>query len=464
VYIYLALIVWSLAGIVLPQRDTKGDERRTLQSEPNLAWIAVTCGALLVLFELGNFVALADARARPFHGIEVHAPVALRTSADLADPATGDVDALLALAQTACLFSLYRTLAHRRTTRASVALVAVAAVAGAAIAVTAPAAKSADMYLYLGYALGPGSAYLPGTVPFTGEHGIINTFVGRVVPASYYGPLWIAASRLAVAPFASLASQLYALRSLEVLALVAIVAVAVVRRIPFAAIAVLAVNPGVLGEWVVDGHNDLFGVMLLALALGARGRPALQVASIAAAGLVKLPLVFVGLALFADYAGLAKRLWFSALAIVACVGASFAFGDRGGYLRHLAALSAERPPRAEQLFHYAALLVVLGALLLAVVWRRRVGTFAWIWPTIAAFPAPWYDVWGLPYALAAGSAPMILIAFPIVSFVFSWNETETPLGALVSTGAIVLPVAYALLARLRFKRRAGSRDPALLTP
>ncbi len=464
VYIYLALIVWSLVGIVLPRTSTNGAERVAPQTTPNLAWIGVVCCALLVLFELGNLVARADAHARPFRGANVRAPIALRTSADRADPATSDVDLLLALAQTACLFSLYRSLAGRRTTRASVTLVAIAAAAAATLAVTAPAAKSADMYLYLAYALAPSSPYLPVTVPFTGEHAVIDTFVGPNVAASYYGPLWIAVSKLAVAPFASLAAQLHALRCLDVLALAAIAAVAVWRGLPFATIGVLAVNPGVLGEWVVDGHNDLFGAMLVALALGARTRPAAQIVLIAAAGLVKLPLAIAGLFVFGDYAGLTKRLAFSAIALVLCAGASWAFGDRGGYLRHLAALSAERPSHAEQTFHYAALVLVLVALALALVRRRRVGTFAWIWPAIGAFPAAWYDCWGLPYALASGSAYAILIAFPVVSFVFSWNETETPLGAIVSTGAIVLPVAYALVMRVRFNRRSRAAPAALHAP
>jgi hypothetical protein len=463
VFIYFALITWSLIGIILPRPARTGDEQIARASAPNVAWIGFLCVALATLFELGIVVAHADAVARPFRGAVVRAPIALRTTADLASPMTSDVDVLLALAETACLFSLYRSLAGRRVTSATVACIAITAAAGVFLAMTAPSSISADLYAYLGYAIAPTSPYVPRVIPFAGDHALIDTFIGPAPPVSYYGPLWSAISRLAVAPFPDLASQLYALRAIEAVSLAAIVAVSFRRRLPFAVIAMLAVNPAVLNEWIVDGHNDLFGVAFLSLAASARKQPVLQVMLLAAAGLVKFPLVIVGFFVFADYEGLGTRAALAALSFGLCFVASYAFGDNGEYLRHLAAYGAEHPAQPELSFHYVALALALIALLYALVGRRRVGTFAWIWPAIAAFPAPWYDLWGLPYALESGSAYAMLIALPIVSIIFSWNETETMLGAIVSIAAITLPFGYALLVRLRSLRASQAGAFALRT-
>jgi hypothetical protein len=451
------MLAWALAAWLLPRRSPRAASVAG-NEPPRLAWIAVLCTALVALLELGLRAAASDAVAHSFHGGSGAVPIVVRPDASTGNGAISDVELLVAFAESACLFALYRALRRSRLTRAVVAIVTAAFIGAATLAVSSPVADSSDLYGYVGFALEPTAAYLPGNVPFTGAHAVIDAMVGDPRPATWYGPLWIAVSHLIVAPFAHLATQLLALRLLEILALVACIGALAWIGTPFVTLALLALNPGVLGLWVVDGHNDLFGLAFVLLATAARRFAVVRVALVTAAGLVKLPLVFVGALAFAGETSRRKRIALTFAAIALCLALSIAFGGGGRYLGTLLTAGKRYATGVEAALHAATLALAGAALVFALIARRYSAGLAWIWPALGAYPAPWYGIWGLPYAVAGRTAALFLIAQPIVGFLFSWTEAATPLVAVTSFCVLAGPLAYALAMRARDRRE---RPPPL---
>jgi hypothetical protein len=451
------MLAWALAGRLLPRRSPAAAPV-ALNEPPRLAWIALLCVTLVALPALGLRAAAFDALAHSFHGGSGAVPIVVRPDASAGNGGISDVELLAALAESACLLGLYRALRRCRVTGAVVAIVTTAFIGAAALAVSSPVANSSDLYGYVGFALEPATAYLPGNVPFTGAHAAVDAMVGDPRPATLYGPLWIAVSHLIVAPFAHLATQLYALRLLEILALVACIGALARIGTSFATLALLALNPGVLGLWVADGHNDLFGIAFVLLATAARRFALVRVALVVAAGLVKLPLVFVGALAFAGETSRRKRIALAFAAVALCIALSVAFGDGGRYFANLSSSAARQAAGGEVALHGAALALACAALGFALIARRYSPGLAWIWPALGAFPAPWYAIWGLPYAVASRTAVLFFIAQPIVGFLFSWTEAATPLVTVTSFCVLAGPLAYALAMRARERR---GRSPHL---
>jgi len=160
---------------------------------------------------------------------------------------------------------------------------------------------------------------------------------------------------------------------------------------------VVALNPGLMLQFVANGHNDLVPIVLLVWAAASvRVQTALAFGLIAAAGLVKLPFVVLGLPIIAAVRSLRARVAGS-IVVLAAVGAlSWAVGG-AGYLDSLVGHVRRYP---EDPAHQLAALAALALIVLAAAGGRRLRSGVWIMPMLSAAIYSWYFIWGLPYALA----------------------------------------------------------------
>jgi hypothetical protein len=456
--VYFALFVWVLASLIAPRRERPPAPAGPAES-PRVLPVAAVCTALAACFAV-TIAALASATTHPPGSLSSVArlPIRVLSDAGAGDAETSNVMQALALAEAALLYLLYRLLAGRRVTPPVVALVGATFAAFLVGALASPASQSTDAYGYVSFALQPGIAYAPQGIPFTGDHAVLNGLFGTPRPAAYYGPLWIWFSHLVVAPFPTLVAQLYALRAVEALALIACIALLARLGVPFATLALVAVDPTVFLLWIVDGHNDLAGVALVLAGAALGASPAARVALVAAAGLVKLPLVAIGAVVFASEPSRVRRFALPAAAVVLCVAASLAFGGRAYAVHLLTPLPVKPPTAAERLLHACDALVAVAALAVALAARRFTFGTVWVWPALAGFVAPWYGVWCLPYALASGTLAAFLIAEPAVAYLSSWNYVATPFSIAGSVALVFGPLLAAAFARVR--RSGAARRPS----
>ncbi len=454
-FVYLAILTWFVASLIMPQR-AGGAVRAAEQSAPvRVVPLVCICAGLCVLLELGIAVQLHAAALFPFAPQAGAVPIVMLDDTGAGDAPTSNAELVISLAESAGLFALYRTLRRGRPTRAAVAILGVAFAVLVTVAVASPVANSSDLYGYVGFASQPGTAYAPVALPFAGDHAPINAMFGLPRPAAWYGPLWIGTTHVLLLPFATLATQLHVLRLLEVVALVACLVALARLGTRLEVLALLALNPAVFGVWVVDGHNDLFGIAFVVAALACRRFPVLRASLVAAAGLVKLPLVLIGAVAFLDERSVLRRTAFAGASVAVCLALSYAFGG-AHYLAHLFSVSGRRHDGAEGYLHAASASAALAALAAALFGRRLTLGATWLWRALAAFPAPWYAIWGLPYALASGGAALLLIAEPIDSYLFSWNYATTGPEYVLKFAVLIGPVSYAILRRIEVAKSSGT--------
>ena len=74
-----------------------------------------------------------------------------------------------------------------------------------------------DAYAYSGYAKLPhlADAYAPPATRLSGSFGVVNDVWGTPLVPSYYGPLWVALSKVVAGGAQSLASAIFAFRLIE---------------------------------------------------------------------------------------------------------------------------------------------------------------------------------------------------------------------------------------------------------
>lgn len=454
-FAYLAILAWFVASLIMPQRSGVPGRAGERFVPVRVVPLVCICAGLCALMGLGIAVQLHAAALFPFAPQAGAVPIVMLDDTGAGDAPTSNAELFISVAESACLFALYRMLRRGRPTRAAVAILGVAFVVLVTVAVASPVANSSDLYGYVGFALHPGSAYAPVAIPFTGDHAPINAMFGVPRPAAWYGPLWIGATHVLLLPFAALATQLHVLRLLEVAALIACLVALARFGTRLEVLALLAVNPAVFGVWVVDGHNDLFGIAFVVAALACRRFPVLRAVLVVAAGLVKLPLVLVGAVAFLDERSVLRRTAFAGASVAACLALSYAFGG-AHYLAHLFNVSGRRHDGAEGYLHAVSAFAAVAALAAAMFWGRLALGATWLWRALSAFPAPWYAIWGLPYALASGGAALLLIAEPIDSYLFSWNYATTGPEYALKFAVLIGPVSYAILRRFEVAKSSGT--------
>ncbi|MBV8155976.1 MAG: hypothetical protein JOY98_16275 [Candidatus Eremiobacteraeota bacterium] len=332
-------------------------------------------------------------------------PVVART----ADSAQLIAAAMLGLGAVQCwaLVAVYR----RRVPRAAL-------VTGVAVllllSLCEPALISPDPYSYVADALLGPSAYAPPATRFAGEYGAINDGLGVPLPPSPYGPLWIALARMTILAASSLVWQVLAFRALGAALFLAFLAGLAALRVPARIFAVAALNPGLMLQYVMNAHNEIFCITCVVWAAAVvRRTPAGAAAALVVAALVKLPFALLGLPIFVAVRSIAMR-WTLAVAVIAAACALSWLGGGPAYLR---ALTHHLPfAGIADILGVAASACALLAIAGGVAMRRRWRSAVWLFPLMGSYPTPWYAAWGLGYALKSRTVTAyLLVWFPLAS-------------------------------------------------
>jgi hypothetical protein len=362
----------------------------------------------------------------------------------------------LALVQSWLLYRLYRALRDRSATgRERVALVLACAGMLAFALASRQAAAATDLYLNVGFAHLGAAAYRPPAVPFAGDFALINKQWGVPLLPAAYGPLWIFVASVVVKAGTTLWQQLQALRLFNAALFLACVALLRVLHRDTATVALFALNPALVFQFVLDAHNDLFPLTLAlaALATVAR-RPWLAVLFGAAAGAAKLPFALVAALAFSRLNGGSQRVLYALAAGLLAIGATV-LGSHGDYfwaVRHELYYQAIHEP-VGRLAHDAAIAAACFAAAAAIVFRRFYVTASWSFLSFGAVVLPWYAAWGLPYAILEGSfLPIYLFTLPLVTFDLSTGFGLTPFSRALYALVVVSPILL-LLAAMRGRLR-----------
>jgi hypothetical protein len=433
---------YYVAAIALLYFELRGAPPRALPTPrlPAWAWVGGTIATYAAQLGLVWYSAAAPVAAEPWR-----AALPIGVAAHDVPHAGAVAAAMLALAlfQSYALLALYRRPASRRL-----------AVAGAlvlcALSLAVPAFVSPDPYAYVGDALLGHAAYAPPAAPFGGQFAPIDRFFAAPMLPSPYGPLWGVVSTLATAPFASLLGKLLALRALGLLCYLALLAALRACGVPPRLLAVAALNPGLLLQYVACAHNDLLGIVALVAAAAFAARNAVVATGLLVVGaLVKLPFVLLGLPVLAAVRSRPVRYVCAAAAIAAAILLS-RWGAGDAYFRGLGVhVPAPGPAYAVNLIVTLLALLALGV---AFVGGPRVRAAVWLIPMASSYVASWYLIYALPYALARRRMlAYLLIAFPFASVLVDAKFMQW------WTYAIVLPLAVLLsvVAVRPEKRRAA---------
>ncbi|HEY1976071.1 MAG TPA: hypothetical protein VGG89_05995 [Candidatus Baltobacteraceae bacterium] len=428
--------VYYVAALVLLVAEARGllrSRRPATPRFPGIAWVAVL--VLAYAAQIGVCEAMASRGSWPI-GV-------VRWQAD----ATGAVALLLllALAQSYALLALYRTGAKTAAVAAGAVLMALFSFA--------PVLANADVYAYVGNGVLGRAAYAPPAVPFAGDLAAINAFWHVPVPAATYGPLWIAVARALTELAPTLLLKITAFRVLGAALLAALFALLRAYGIAPRVLAIVALNPALYFEFVLNAHNDLLPVVIVTLAaLTAPWWPLGASLLIAAAALIKVPFVLLGLPVLARVREpLARALGVAVALVVAAVVSWLGGGE--AYARALLAYASGS--HLETFVHAIAALAAFALLIFAVAAARGLRTSVWLLPMFGAYTAPWYALWSLPYALGAQRILVYLaIWLPFVTFL-----TEPAL-TRVWTIAGLLPAVVILALGLSPRRQSPHGGPS----
>jgi hypothetical protein len=450
-FYYLTALGYWLLGWLLPEQPAAGGETGHLPaSAPALAGLgAILClafaGQLAVIHRLsGNQEYLPGLPPIPLVPLDLYVP-----------DWDGALLLLLAGVQCIALASIYRTLRNRTIGPGASAVLAATCLTLFAVAFTTRSTTSADIYLYVGLAHLGAAAYSPPDTPLAGEFASINRMWGRPLYPSAYGPVWVLLSSAIVHLGSSLAAQLAIFRTLGALALGVCIRVLFALRVAPAVIALFALNPALVEQFVANGHNDLIPLAftLGALVAARRGALAVAVLFVAAAGASKLPFALIGCLVFTGIADLRRRIVASAAAVALALAVTVA-GSSGRYFTTAATIAhvtfGHPADLATKLSYAAAAAAALAALAVAIVWRRFNPLAAWSLATLSIVIYPWYLAWCVPYALIEGSFfPQFLIALPAAAFFLTDIYSHVPLVRAAYGLVALAPIAILVVHRRR---------------
>ncbi len=341
-----------------------------------------------------------------------------------------DLALILSVVQSLLVGIVFLSLPARCRDRRTIALVAVTFVAMIVVALTDRTLKSGDMYAYVAFIKLGLAAYRPPAREFSGDLHIIYVMWGSPLLPCPYGPLWLGIASLVTSFATDVSSSIFALRAFNVV-LMALGSVLIARASGSLGLAAaFALNPALLEEFVIDGHNDLLGIVTLLVATCVARGPLLRAACIVAAGCIKLPLLVVGIIAAVPGATPLRRVLACAAIALSSLGISIAWAGPS-YLGSIAHQSEMH--QTTSVFAYVthvACEALLGLGLLRVLRFGRVdaGT-APAAMSMGVLPFSWYFAWGVPMAERAGTLAPFLIAMPFVvgllsGFTYAWTESR----------------------------------------
>ncbi|TAM76644.1 hypothetical protein EPN44_04820 [bacterium] len=369
----------------------------------------------------------------------------------------------LAGAQALLLWLVYRAIAGRACGVPVLVGLGAAFLAMVVVDLGARTSLSNDAYAYIGYAklASLREAYSPLNAPLSGSFAAVNAIWGVPLVPCIYGPAWLEGMRVLLSHATSLADAYAVLRLTNLALFVAVIASlhGLVRQPVLTAL--VALNPALHRLFIADVHNDLGGVLLVLVAFLFYRMRWRRVAIVAAAlaGLVKLPLLAIGLLIACAEREARRRISVACAVLALGLAAYWAFVGNA----YLAALRAVALGHALPGLHslgaryevYAALHVLLvcaslGTLAIAVVTGRDWEGGLWSLPTLASRVFPWYALWSLPLAaLRPRRLASFLVAIPLVTMLM--EHAIVPFGR---TGTLTLVLAAFLAACLSSVYRA----------
>jgi hypothetical protein len=405
---------------------------------PAWAWIAVLIASYAVQLGTIRYAALNQV-GMPDWRLTMPIPVIDDRGMPIVNgDAVTAIVLLLAALQSYALLALYRARSiSRRLLRIGCGVLLV-------MSLLAPALMSFDMYGYVRGAVLGIASYTPADVAFAGDYHILNLwFDGPTY--TLYGPLWVVMARAVTFAAPTFFAKAMAFRVLGVFLYVAFLAGLRACGVKPRMLAIAALNPGLMLEYVANAHNDFIAIVLLVFAAAlVRARPLVGLGLIAVAGLVKLPYALFGLPLLSKV----RSPWMRYGGAAAMLAAVVAISWIGGGAAYFSTLIGHVGSRPEDIVHRVAGLAALLAIFLALAGGRRYRTTAWAMPQIASAVFAWYLVWGLPYALARHrTLSYLLVLFPLVAIL-----TESALAQ--NWKLFVVVPALALLSLFAPERKA----------
>jgi hypothetical protein len=275
-------------------------------------------------------------------------------------------------------------------------------------------------------------AYTPPLTPFPGEYHVIDLWFGQPT-STLYGPLWLPIVRAVTGAAPGLFAKLIALRVANLAFLIALLALLRGAGLRRRMLAIAALNPALLFQFVANAHNDVIAVVVLVMAYGiVRGRAVVASGLVAVAGLIKLPFAVLGLPIFSQVRPFWWRASLCGAAVLATVALSW-LSVGVPYLHALQKFGVHAGPW--RYWHLPALAVAIALLAVAIAGGRRYRSAVWIIPAIGAFGIPivypWYFLWGLIYALPRRRVLRhLLVGFPLAAAMIQ-HEFWTPITLMV---------------------------------
>lgn len=327
--------------------------------------------------------------------------------------------------------------AHAGVGRRLTPLVVAVGGALAAIALLTPAMATRDPYEYAATSMLGFAAYAPPAGAFHGTP--YAPIFGRVpLRGVIYGPLWVAFDTLELALVPAIAAKIIVLRAVNaglVAALLLLLGRAGASR---ASLVSIGVNPAVWCYAVLSPHADIEALVLLAAAMLAaqRARPWIAMVLLAAAGAVKLTFLLAGAAVLAPIAGATRRfgLWGGAIASAAVasllVPGNAYVHDLISYVPYSRNLV---PESSGGLWMVPAALAALATIVLLAS-GRGIAAAAWLFGQLAPLTAPWYLLWGFPYAQATGVLTALAVSLPLATVALDLNFHLNPIPTAVALG------------------------------
>ena len=333
------------------------------------------------------------------------------------------------LCETACV-AIVAVAVRRNVGHVLVPVLASATAGMLAIGLLCPAMSTTDPYEFAATSILGFASYAP---PHGAFDGTAYAPIARAVPlyGVIYGPLWVVFDTLELGFVPTIIGKLIVLRLVNV-GLLGLLAYLLQRvKVSHATIAALVGNPAVWYYVVLNPHAEIEGLVLIAAALLAaqRSRSWPAMVFVAAAGAVKITFLVVAAAALMPIPDARRRvlLWMCAAALA--VGSSLLVphnayvGDAARYVAGSRFLT--QGTVSGQWMLVAALAgLAMAALLLT---GRRVSTGAWLFGQLAPLAAPWYLLWGLPYALVTGTATALLVSLPVATAALDLDFNVSPL-------------------------------------
>jgi hypothetical protein len=430
------------------------------------AWIVPGCAlALLGLFVAQLWTVAFEAHHQiippcvlhqPYPGY-LHLPIPVvadldQTSGGPAMILPGVALAVYAVVQSILLTCLFLAAEQSRPSAWERRLVGAAFACAIVAAILSPAMTSTDPYLYLSYSKVGFASFAPA--PHTLEIPDLpkGTWCYGLLLPSPYGPGFVSYMQGIFGAIHNASVAIVLLRTTNAVWLLACIAFMRRLGVSWPILAVFALNPAVLFQYVTNAHNDIIALCLVLAAMAFDlAAPLAGSVVVALAGLIKLPFAVIGALAFAERVAVRNRITAALLSAAGAFIVSYMWAGPQ-YFKGLAFYNDLRSmvaPGAE----IVLAVVALASVVVALVRRTYSGAASFSFPglPLAQVP-PWYAPWGLPYALRERAhTAWFLVLLPVAALLM--DESVSARVRLVLYLAICFVTVVFVLRDLAYRAR-----------